>query len=519
MLRPMRDRRPLLVALVWAVLAAARVVLFALWDKRPLYGGWEAPDLQRSMFYHYGLRGHLDWTFAEQVARDAFKPPLWYGGVPLLNGWKDSLDRLDYLLPNAVCAAVLVLGGYALARRLGGAASGVIAAALCALMPGVAWRVGMIGVEPAHAALLVGALLMLVGLVQSARDGASVDCVVRGVGLGVCVGLGALMKWNFVAYVAPVGLVALGVAGREGLGRTALGLGVAGAMAAVLFGPWALSYADLGEILAQGASGEADGGGLGYYLVELARRGLGAAGWLMVLAGVGGAMVGGPPPVGEAAPRPRAEGAMIGAVVLALWALHLAIPHKETRYLLPALPLIAVLLAWPAGKLARAKAGMPILGFLLAVGAVDSWLVPLAAEAPANHGWEDILPAPVREDYGVEAVFAHPSLRSRERTVVTFSLRDEALFPVLTFVQWELYGRNPNPVLSRSSWPDVTSKAAAFDLERSTHFVANRDLDDQEQAALRSMGFERVVTVAPRVQDVGVLQLWALEARSNPRYR
>ena len=24
---------------------------------------------------------------------------------------------------------------------------------------------------------------------------------------------------------------------------------------------------------------------------------------------------------------------------------------------------------------------------------------------------------------------------------------------------------------------------------------------------------------APRVQDVGVLQLWALEARSNPRYR
>ena len=45
---------------------------------RPLLG-FEAADLQRSMFYHYGLRGHLDYGFLEQVGRDGFKPPLWYG--------------------------------------------------------------------------------------------------------------------------------------------------------------------------------------------------------------------------------------------------------------------------------------------------------------------------------------------------------------------------------------------------------------------------------------------------------
>jgi len=64
---------PLLVT--WSTL---RVLLYGAVDRRPLLG-FEAADLQRSMFYHYGLRGHLDYGFLEQVGRDGFKPPLWYG--------------------------------------------------------------------------------------------------------------------------------------------------------------------------------------------------------------------------------------------------------------------------------------------------------------------------------------------------------------------------------------------------------------------------------------------------------
>ncbi|MCO4773727.1 MAG: hypothetical protein KDA24_27090 [Deltaproteobacteria bacterium] len=517
--RPREAARPLLAALAIAAVSAVRVVVFGLLDRRPLYGGWEAPDLQRSMFYHYGLRGHLDWTFAEQVARDAFKPPLWYGGVPLLYSWDDSLHRLDYLLPNALCAGALVLGGFALGRRLGGPIAGLVSAALCAVLPGIAWRVAMIGVEPAHAALLVGSLLLLVGLVQSARDGAAADCVVRGVGLGVCIGAATLMKWNFVAYVTPPLVLSVLVVGREGLGRLGLGLLAAGGFAAAIFGPWALGFADLGEIFAQGADGEASQAGAGYYLSELAGRSLGLGGWAALVAAAFGLWRGISPTLGSAAPRPRVEAGILGAAVLALWLTHLAIPHKETRYLLPALPLLCALLGGAAARLAPLRGGGLALTLILLVGLGGSWIHPLLDEPATNHNWTDVLPAPIDEDYGVDGILAHPTLGERERTVVTFSLREEAIFPVLTFLQWELYGRNANPVLSRSSWPDVTLKACAFDLERSTHFLSNRTLNDQEEAALRSMGFERVVTVAPRVQDVGVLQLWALEERSEPRYR
>lgn len=509
--------RSLLMASTLAALAAARVVLFAVLDRRPLFGGWEAPDLQRSMFYHYGLKGHLDWTFAEQVARDAFKPPLWYGGVPLLFGWKPSLAALDYLLLNALCAAALVIGGFYLARRLGGDRAGVLAAAVCAVMPGIAWRVVTIGVETAHAALLVLSLLALLGLVQSAREARTRDVALRGVALGLCVGAAALMKWNFVAYIAPPALLALVLSGRSALPRAVLGLGLAAFFAAVVFGPWALGYADLSDILAQGARGEAEGERAGYYVSELARRSLGWLGWLMVGAGAAGLVWGRQDPLH--APRPRYEALIVGAAVLALWLLHLWIPHKETRYLLPALPLVAVLLAWPAARLSEVRGGPVVLGVLLAVGAVQSWVMPWFEEPPADHAWSDVLPAPIADDYDIEAVLAHPSLRARERTVVTLSLRPEARFPVLTFLDWELYGRNANPVLARSDWPDVTSKACAFDLERSTHFLSNRQLDLHEESALRSMGFERIVTVKPRIQDVGVLSLWALEARSEPRYR
>ena len=515
-------RRPLLIALALAALAAVRIVVFALRDARPLYGGWEAADLQRSMFYHYGLRGHLDWGFWEQVGRDGFKPPLWYGGVPLLYWWKDSLRALDYQVLNAGCAFLLVLGCFVLGRRLGGELSGVLAAALCAFLPGIAWRLPMIGVEPMHAVLLLGCVLAVVRLVDAARGGGA--ALRWGMALGGIVGIGALMKWNFAAYaVAPVAVALVGMGGR---GRKAAigGVAVAVTVAAALFVPWALGVADLADVLNQGATGESDGAGLGFYAGELGRRSLGVVGWLAVVVAAAGVAF---RERSEAGRLGSLEIPVVGAAVLGLWALHLFVPHNESRYLLPALPLLCVLLAVPMGWLPARVPGPWLWGGVVLVGLVTSWVMPwlgaVRDAAVLSEGelfaWDDVAPAPRLGDYGIGEVLSHPSLRARERTVVTTSLRGESYFPVLTFLNWELYGRNPNPVLSRSDWPDVTSKACAFDLERSTHFLSNRDLEIQEEGALRSMGFERVVTVTPWIQEVGTLQLWALEARSEPRYR
>ena len=186
----MQTGRARLALLLIATAAAARVVLFGILDRRPLYGGWEGSDLQRSMFYHYGLRGHLDWTFAEQVTRDGFKPPLWFGGVPALFGWKPSLSALDYLLVNAAAMGGAVVIAFALGKRLGGARGGLCAAALTAFLPGVAWRIGMVGVEPTHMVLLPAAVLALLALLHEAEHRSLKTAAPVGVVLGVLAGAG-----------------------------------------------------------------------------------------------------------------------------------------------------------------------------------------------------------------------------------------------------------------------------------------------------------------------------------------
>ncbi len=510
------DRRTKIVLLALAALSALRVVVFALLDRRPLFGGWEAPDLQRAMFYHYGLRAHLDWTFAEQIARDGFKPPLWYGGVPLLFGWKDSLGALDFLLVNAAAMAATVLLVFALGRRLGGARGGLLAAATVALLPGVAWRIGMVGVEQTHMALLPFAVLACVALVEQAHRPQARTLGI-GVVLGLTVGVGLLVKWNFGAYIAGPALLAL-VFGLWGSPRAVLrGIVAAALVATAIFLAWLVPFADLADIVQQGVSGESGGEPASIYLRELVGPALGPGGWLLLGLALAGALFGAPP--ADRGPRPARDAAVIASAALGLLLLHALIPHKETRYLLPALPLLVALLAWPLGRLAARPRGPAVAwGGVVVLGAL-SWGAPLL-EAPADRfAWSEVLPAPIRDAYEIDALVAHPSLRERERTVVTFALTGQGRFPLLTFLHWELYGRNPNPVLSRSDWDDVTSKACAFDLERSTHFVAGRPLDPQEQAALRSMGFELVIRVLPRIDAVPELALWALAPTSAPRYR
>lgn len=503
------DRRAKLLLLLLAAVSAARVLAFGVLDRRPLFGGWEAPDLQRSMFYHYGLRGHLDWTFAEQIARDGFKPPLWYGGVPVLFGWKDSLSAFDFLAVNAVALVVTMLVVAALASRIGGPRAALPAAVLTAALPGIAWRVGMIGVEQTHMALLPLAVLLCLALLKQAERSAR-HATIIGALLGAVVGASLLVKWNFGAYIALPLLLTLAFGLSTPL-ATLAGLATAAAVSAGLFLAWMLPYADLQDILQQGAVGESDGESFAVY-VDALRTSLGPAGLALLPVAVIGLVT----RPAERPPHPLRAAALVLSAIVGLLALHALIPHKESRYLLPALPLLAVLLAgavaWIDNLPGRVTAWLLLFGML-----VTSWMP--GPPPPSTWSWAETLRFPVQDDYGIDAVLAHPSLRERERTVVTFALSGEGRFPLLTFLHWELYGRNPNPVLSRSDWDDVTSKACAFDLERSTHFLTSRPLDVQEEAALRSMGFERVIHATPRIADVPSLALWALDARSAPRYR
>jgi len=91
--------------------------------------------------------------------------------------------------------------------------------------------------------------------------------------------------------------------------------------------------------------------------------------------------------------------------------------------------------------------------------------------------------------------------------------------PILTCLHWALYERNASPVLSRGNFVDLTLPEAAFDLERSTHVVIARLIDDQERAALASMGFEPAVIVSPTLPGFPEMALWALEPSLTPPKR
>ena len=104
--------RAYLVARILAVLAVAVAVARIPWlaarHLRPPMGA-EAADLHRLMLYHWGLRDHMGWTWWEQLQRDGFKPPLWYGGVPVLRLGDPTLDLASVMSVNAVILAILAV--------------------------------------------------------------------------------------------------------------------------------------------------------------------------------------------------------------------------------------------------------------------------------------------------------------------------------------------------------------------------------------------------------------------------
>ena len=489
-----------------------RIVLYGVLDRRPLIG-FEAADLQRSMFYHYGLRGYLDYGFIEQIGRDGFKPPLWYGGVPLLFGWRDTLSALDFLWVNAFALLLACWAVWLLGRKLGGEmGAGLAVLCLCAL-PGLAGSSTLIGVEMAQVAFFAWLMLLLVGLHEGS------DGIRRSLLFGVLFGLGMLAKWNLFIYLAlPIGWTIWSLSRSPAMtGTPARHFLASLALSAVLFLVWFVPFADFGAI-ARGATGEAthdsiwSAASLLTYPRMVMRSTLGlAAAPLAVLSLLGG-LAG-----WRAGSTRRDRSPLLGLLALSLVSslvLLTLVPHKELRYIQPLLPAFALLMSWGLVIVLR-TGGWP---GRLAVVAACTWMVLSTLVVPWTQrppqGPDGTLPfeplrfSPRGDDYGLEFTLRDESLREGGFATVTYSLGGEAALSVGTTLQWELYGRNDVPVVSRYNHATVTQDSCRFDLVRSSHFLTNRVLSAEEADTISSLGFELSSQSSPRIEQFGALQLW-----------
>jgi hypothetical protein len=503
------------VALGVAIAGVGRAIFHALADIRPLQG-WEAADAQRAMHYHYGLRGHLDWTWFEQVARDGFKPPLWYGGVPLLVGWRDTMRVADFLLVNAAMLAVTLALVWAVVRRLADERAAAWAVVLVVALPGIAGRITRVGVESTHMAALVGVLLLLERGHRHPRS--------RGVGLGLLVGAATLAKWNFLAYVAPL-LVweVLSARRRSGdsMRSAAIRMGTTIGITVALLLAWLLPFGDPGEILAQSQRESSAGGALGtlgFYLRNLVQPSLGPVG--IPLVGVGVLALAVRSRDGTTAGS-RWELLPYGLAAVSILGVHAMIPHTEGRYLVP---LLAVLAVPAAVGLARLEDTSRWVAGPLRVAGIALFVTTLVVPAFEDYGDQlherELVSQAVRHDFGLDALARHASFGTRHRSVVTYSITEgPEFFPLLSAIRWRLYDRNAAPVLSRSSWPDVRSDESQYSLERSTHFVTDRVLAPAETEALRAAGFEPAASIATRISGWPTLELWARPDGVEPPYR
>jgi len=465
------------------------------------------------MFYHYGLRGYLDYSFIEQIGRDGFKPPLWYGGVPLLFSWRDTLSDLDFLLVNAIALLFACWAVWLLGRKLGGElGAGLAVLCLCAL-PGSAGGSTLIGVEMTQVAFFAWLMLLLVH-VRERTDSA------RGPFLfGVLFGLGMLAKWTLVIYlVLPIGWTIWSLRGAIGTpGSSVRHFLAALLLSAVMFLAWLVPFADL-EAIVQGATDEAtydsiwSAGSLLFY----PRMVMGSTVGLAAAPVVALALLGALAAWRSGAARGDRAGLLmhLGAAVVSSLALLTLLPHKEIRYIEPLLPALALLMAW--GLAIAVRSGGRI--GRLAVVAACSWLVlstlviPWTERPPesvdGNLPFEPLRFTPRVDDYGLEFTVRDESLREGGFATVTYSVAGEAALPVLVSLQWELYGRNEVPVVSRYNHGAVTEDSCRFDLVRSSHFLTNRVLSAEEVDTITTLGFELQSQSSPRIEEFGALQLW-----------
>jgi 4-amino-4-deoxy-L-arabinose transferase-like glycosyltransferase len=269
---------------------------------------------------------------------------------------------------------ILVFGTWALGNRLLGAPVGLAAGLLLLAAPAIRLSAKEYMLDlPLAALVIVSALALLATDGFARRD--------RSLAFGLLAGAGMLTKWSFFLFLAlPVGLVLRSglAASREGTARRgqrwanlALALGVGALVAAPYYLP---ILPILVKKLTVHAGGAADGvpspfaaASVIYHLEALPRR---LFGWPLTITVAAGL-------VGFLFPGPEARRArpFLLAWALSLYAIFtFAVANKQSRYLLPWIP---ILLLMAAGGLAalwrRAVTGPAALG----VGALA--LLPLAA--------------------------------------------------------------------------------------------------------------------------------------------
>jgi 4-amino-4-deoxy-L-arabinose transferase-like glycosyltransferase len=472
-----RNLRVLL--LVAAAVAVGRVLGYASVDTSIRAAGSEAADLYRVATNHQALRGYLPVTFAEQIAAD-FKPPLWYGGLALLFGPASTLSAAPFLVLNALFLAACAVGVFLLGRRVLADDRRAVAAAVIAMfVPGVAGRVTQIGVEPFHMALTPWLLLLLVEAIERPWR------LREALGFGTLLGLGTLAKWNFGAYfVAPFAIVAVGALRRR---RGAPMLLLGGLVALAWFGLWAVPAMDLGAI-ANAVAQEAVPSRT-FYLRDLLLVSLGIGAWPLL--GLR---------VSEGRRGLDRTGVLLLVTVVVVIGLHTLIPHKEGRYLLPFLPILAILLV-PHLEGPKHRLVVGVIGILVGWSVVG----PSVAErvGPPIADWTDraVFLTPNTEPQASDIVLRHPALEGTETRRVGFLAGAEQESLRLTVV-WELYARNDQPVIGLG--PASAPSEVEPGIELVMDLLSSRDHD----GAMREEGFVVAAESALDYPGEPFIRLW-----------
>jgi 4-amino-4-deoxy-L-arabinose transferase-like glycosyltransferase len=321
------------------------------------------------------LKGSEDYPL---ITPSGYYPPLVPGVTALLY----RIAGRSYecaMATNILFLGLLLAGTWRLGNRLLGSPAGVLAALLLLAAPGIRLHAGEYMLDLPLAALVVASAWALLATENFSRRG-------RSLLFGLLCGAGMLAKWSFFLFLGAPLLRVLLLGWKEntngGVSRAARAANLALALLAALL-VTAPYYAPILPILVRKtlvhAGGAADGfaspftrESILFHLAALPRK---LMGWPLLLSVAGGVLIF--PWRHEPA---RRAGIFLGAWTLSLYLLFtFAVANKQSRYLLPWLPLLVLMGAGGIAGLWRerrggAKAALALLLLALPLaGLSGSW--------------------------------------------------------------------------------------------------------------------------------------------------
>lgn len=348
-------------------------------DLRPWPDAIEYEEAARSLAEG---RGYLLW-----MGGDAY-PPRYPPGLSVLIAASlplvgDDLGAGIWVVLASALAAVA--GTYLLGRSVAGPACGLVAALLVAVSPlHVQWSQAVMSDVPASAAVVWLAL----GTIVALRRGAG---ALFWLGLGVAAGLAASIRYAVLAVVPAACVLVLLASPRARAMRLR---DVAALLAGTLVGVLpmlALNAALFGDALHDGYAYWVERDlASARYVLSARPSGAPSNAWFYARLLLGGGALYPPTAtvlLGLGAWRAargtaseRAAGALAALVLAALLALHLPFFWQWDRFVLPALPLLAVVMALPCAARApsrlRAAAQVLVVATLLLVASDEEQLAP-----------------------------------------------------------------------------------------------------------------------------------------------